>query len=171
METLGLLTGVPFPDLNIICLHVIACFIFEDCWHYWLHRLLHHPYLYKHVHKIHHQYSAPFGLAASYAHPLEIALLGLGTVGAPIILAFISNKVHMVTIYLWVTLRLLQAVDAHSGYDFPWSMHHWFPFWSGAEWHDKHHERFFGNYSSSFRWWDIMMDTVVGSTCKTVRSK
>jgi len=66
---------------------------------------------------------------------------------------------HIVTVYIWVTLRLLQAVDAHSGYDFPWSLHNWIPLWGGAAWHDKHHELFLGNYASSFRWWDIIMNT------------
>ena len=33
------------------------------------------------------------------------------------------------------------------------------PFWAGADHHDLHHEKFIGNYASSFRWWDKMMDT------------
>lgn len=35
--------------------------------------------------------------------------------------------------YIWICLRLFQAVDAHSGYDFPWSLSHIFPAWAGAE--------------------------------------
>lgn len=45
------------------------------------HRALHWGPLYKRIHKLHHTYSAPFGLAAEYAHPLEILILGTGTVG------------------------------------------------------------------------------------------
>ena len=30
---------------------------------------------YKYIHKIHHQYSAPFGLAAEYASPIEVMFL------------------------------------------------------------------------------------------------
>lgn len=37
-------------------------------------------------------------------------------------------------------MRLFQAVDAHSGYDFPWSLHNIIPFWSGADHHDFHHQ-------------------------------
>jgi hypothetical protein len=33
---------------------------------------------YKAIHKIHHQYSAPFGLAAEYASPIEVMILGFG---------------------------------------------------------------------------------------------
>lgn len=35
--------------------------------------------------------------------------------------------------YIWICLRLFQAVDAHSGYDFPWSLNKFIPFWAGAE--------------------------------------
>ena len=36
-----------------------------------LHRVLHHPLLYKHIHKKHHEWSTPIGLVADYAHPVE----------------------------------------------------------------------------------------------------
>lgn len=35
--------------------------------------------------------------------------------------------------YVWITLRLCQAVDSHSGYDFPWSLNKFFPAWAGAD--------------------------------------
>ena len=34
-------------------------------------RLLHHRSLYKHMHKIHHEWQAPIAMAANYAHPVE----------------------------------------------------------------------------------------------------
>ncbi len=34
-------------------------------------RLLHHPRLYKYVHKRHHEWTAPIGWVAVYAHPVE----------------------------------------------------------------------------------------------------
>jgi methylsterol monooxygenase len=43
--------------------------------------------------------------------------------------------------------------------DFPWSLQHIVPFWSGAEHHDFHHMAFTNNYSTSFRWWDRMLGT------------
>merc|ERR1711939_306311 len=112
---------------------------------------------------MHHKYSAPFGLAAEYASTIEVLVLGIGTVGSPIVwCALTGGNLHMVTMYSWIILRLFQAVDAHSGYDFPWSLHHFLPFWAGAAHHDLHHQHFLGNYASSFRWWDYLMDTEAG---------
>lgn len=65
---------------------------------------------------MHHKYSAPFGLAAEYAHPLETIILGTGTVGGPMLYCYLTGNFHIITMYAWVTLRLFQAVDSHSGY-------------------------------------------------------
>lgn len=88
----------------------------EDIWHYFTHQAMHYGPLYKHIHKIHHKYSAPFGLAAEYAHPVEVLFLGIGTVGSPLLYCALSGNLHIVTVYTFITLRLFQAVDAHSGY-------------------------------------------------------
>jgi methylsterol monooxygenase len=152
--------SAPFPTLTKMATHIAVFFVMEDAWHYWVHRLMHaSSFLYKNIHKIHHRYTAPFGLTAEYASPIEIMVLGLGTVGGPLIYASITKDLHILTVYIWMTLRLLQAVDSHSGYDFPWSLHNWLPFWAGAEHHDVHHEQFKGNYASSFRWWDYCLGT------------
>lgn len=158
----GLQTGVPFPPLLKMLYQIVLFAVLEDTWHYWSHRALHWGPLYKNIHKIHHTYSAPFGLAAEYASPIEIMVLGFGTVGIPICWAALTNDLHIITMYAFIVCRVMQAIDAHSGYDFPWSLHNFVPFWAGANHHDIHHERFIGNYSSSFRWWDLLCDTESG---------
>ena len=70
---------------------IVIFFIIEDGCHYWSHRALHWGPLYKNIHKIHHQYSAPFGLAAEYASPIEVFVLGFGTVSVPIVWAGITG--------------------------------------------------------------------------------
>ncbi len=165
----GLDTGVPFPHWTKMAYQIAIFFVLEDTWHYWFHRAFHWGPLYKYVHKIHHQYSAPFGLAAEYASPIEIMALGLGTVGSPILWCIITQDLHLITVYTWIILRLFQVIDAHSGYDFPWSLHNFVPFWAGAHHHDVHHEKFIGNYASSFRWWDYFMDTEAGPEAAKAR--
>ncbi|CRK13036.1 hypothetical protein BN1708_017176, partial [Verticillium longisporum] len=115
--------GVPFPPAWKMAMQIAVFFVMEDSWHYWMHRALHYGPLYKAIHKVHHYYSAPFGLAAEYASPIEVMILGMGIVGSPIIWVFITGDLHLLTMYVWIILRLFQAIDAHSGYDFPWSLH------------------------------------------------
>lgn len=154
----------PFPSFSTIIGQLVIFFLIEDAWHYWGHRALHIPYLYKRIHKMHHKYAAPFGIAAEYAHPVEVAFTGLGTVGGPILYAYLFGNLHLLTVLLWLIARLFQAVDAHSGYDFPWSLRHFLPIWAGADHHDDHHKYFTGNYASSFRMWDYFLGTETKST-------
>ncbi|KAH6873769.1 C4-methyl sterol oxidase [Coprinopsis sp. MPI-PUGE-AT-0042] len=159
-EALGMSTyHVPFPSLTTMAPQIFLFFAFEDFFHFLAHQALHYGPLYRHIHKIHHKYSAPFGLAAEYAHPAEVFILGAGTILGPLIYCYFTQNLHIITVYLWIVLRLFQAIDAHSGYDFPWSLHNIIPFWSGAEHHDFHHMAFTNNYSTSFRWWDWAFGT------------
>jgi methylsterol monooxygenase len=158
-ETVGMKTyHVPFPSLYTMTWQIAFFMFFEDLFHWAAHRALHTPLLYKHIHKIHHKYSAPFGLAAEYAHPAEVMILGMGTLGGSLLLCLFT-EVHFISFFIWVIIKLFQAIDAHSGYDFPWSLQHILPFWSGAEHHDFHHMAFTNNYSTSFRWWDRIFGT------------
>lgn len=177
---LNISVSVPFPAISTMVLQICVFFVCEDFWHYWAHRLFHVGWFYRNIHKQHHKYAAPFGLTAEYAHPVEVMSLGFGTVGFPIIYAYISKtkpygvtlpELHLFTLTFWITLRLFQAVDSHSGYEFPWSLHHFIPFWAGAEHHDDHHRFFIGNYASSFRWFDYFLSTESGQIAKAKREK
>ena len=81
--------------------------------------------------KKHHEFTAPFGITAEYAHPAETLILGLGTIGGPLLYVYYTESLHIVTVYAWLIVRLFQTVDAHSGYDFPWSLRNILPFWAG----------------------------------------
>ncbi|KAF9981294.1 C-4 sterol methyl oxidase [Modicella reniformis] len=153
------ISSIPFPTLSKMIPQIFFFFVFEDFFHYWAHRAMHYGPLYKHIHKIHHEFSAPFGLAAEYAHPIEVLVLGIGTIGGPLLWCYFTHDLHLITTMIWMTFRLFQAVEAHSGYDFPWSTHNWLPFWSGSEHHDYHHMAFTNNFATSFRWWDHIFGT------------
>ncbi|KAL7009280.1 C-4 sterol methyl oxidase [Cystobasidiomycetes sp. EMM_F5] len=102
-EYFGMLTHhVPFPSWKAMTAQILLFFVFEDAFHYWAHRALHWGPLYKHIHKLHHSFSAfvafPFGLATEYAHPLEVLILGTGTVGGPMLYTYLSGgNFHIIT--------------------------------------------------------------------------
>jgi sterol desaturase/sphingolipid hydroxylase (fatty acid hydroxylase superfamily) len=89
-----------------------------------------------------------------YAHPVETLFLGFGSMLGPILCA-----THLLEVWVWLCFRLVQTVEVHCGYDFPWAPNHWVPFWGGAKFHDFHHERFTGNYASTFVVWDAVFGT------------
>ncbi|KAJ3413931.1 C-4 sterol methyl oxidase [Chytridiales sp. JEL 0842] len=157
---------VPFPTLTTLFLQQLYFVFCEDTFHYFVHRAMHWGPLYKHIHKIHHEYQAPFGLTAEYAHTLEVLVLGQGFFIGPMTWSLATkgtpNALHVLSVMIWMCVRLILTIDDHSGFDFPWSLHHYLPFWGGADFHDYHHMAFIGNYSSTFRHWDWIFGTDKG---------
>ncbi|PVV03766.1 hypothetical protein BB560_001743 [Smittium megazygosporum] len=158
-NVVGFELSLPFPPIRKVILQCVTFIFIEDFYHYFVHRLMHNKFLYKRIHKVHHEYTAPFGITAEYAHPLETIILGQGTIGGPLLYTFFVEPVHITTMLWWITLRLWQTIEAHCGYDFPWSMYHWFPLWAGADHHDYHHMAFVNNFASTFRYLDRILGT------------
>lgn len=143
------------PRWYVIAAQVLICSVIEDTWHYWVHRLMHDKRLYKYVHKVHHNFQSPFGMTAEYAHPAETVVLGFG-----FFIGILLMCNHMVMMWAWVTFRLMETIDVHSGYDVPFlNPMHLLPGYAGARFHDFHHYNFVGNYSSTFVWWDRLLGT------------
>ena len=91
------------------------------------HRLLHHPRLYKYVHKTHHEWTAPTGITALYCHPLEHFIANAGPLGlGPLIMGS-----HVSIACLWIVVAVVNTTISHSGYHLP--------FLPSSEAHDFHH--------------------------------
>jgi len=145
------------PRWYNLAFRMFICACIEDTWHYWLHRIMHDKKYYKYVHKVHHTYQSPFGMTAEYAHPAETIVLGMG-----FFIGIMTTCNHFVHLWTWVTVRLLETIDVHSGYDIPWiNPMHLIPGYAGARFHDFHHYNFTGNYASTFKWWDWLCGTDV----------
>eukprot|EP00271_Cylindrocystis_brebissonii_P003007 TRINITY_DN13757_c0_g1_i1.p1 TRINITY_DN13757_c0_g1~~TRINITY_DN13757_c0_g1_i1.p1 ORF type:complete len:285 (+),score=46.13 TRINITY_DN13757_c0_g1_i1:76-930(+) len=160
-KMLDMPSGLPLPSLGELVLSLLVCFMVEDYGNYWLHRWMHADgWLYDHIHFKHHEYSTPMSVASTYAHWAEVLLLGIPSFVGPAIL-----QCHVVTLWAWILLRQWEAMDTHSGYDFPWSPTHLIPFYGGAVFHDYHHlvgGQSQGNFASTFVYCDWLYGTDKG---------
>jgi fatty acid hydroxylase domain-containing protein 2 len=123
-----------FPSMTTLVYHLVIFVLVEEIGFYYSHRLMHHPTLYQMFHKQHHEWVAPIGMAAIYAHPLEHVLCNLGPVVAGPFLA----QAHICTYWLWLTVAVATTVNSHCGYHFPFA--------PSPENHDFHHLAFNVNY-------------------------
>ena len=126
------------------------------------HRILHTPYLYKQVHKVHHTYTQAVGISATYTHPIEFFFGNMIPSILPI--AILGPRVHMVSVYTWAILRVAATTNAHSGYDFPWVPWDLMPMRGTPTYHDFHHSG--GDFSGNFSGQTTVMDTIWGTNLK-----
>jgi sterol desaturase/sphingolipid hydroxylase (fatty acid hydroxylase superfamily) len=137
--------------------------IVEDSVFFWSHKTLHHPKVYRYIHKQHHEYRTTVGIAAEYAHPLEYVMGNI----MPMVLGpkILAGRCHVFTFWLWLMMRIGETIDGHCGYDFSWSPYRLLPFSGGANYHDYHHSHNTGNFASFFTIWD----TICGSNTNYFR--
>jgi len=155
------ISGIHFaptlPPLSTILFHMLLFILIEDFLFYWSHRLLHHPSIYKHIHKQHHEFKSTIGIASEYAHPVEAIVSNL----VPFLAGPLLVKSHVFTFWVWTLIRMTETVDAHSGYKFPFSPFSLLPFQGGSERHEYHHFYNIGSYGSFFLFWDWVCGTDV----------
>eukprot|EP01100_Stratorugosa_tubuloviscum_P011736 TRINITY_DN5319_c0_g1_i1.p1 TRINITY_DN5319_c0_g1~~TRINITY_DN5319_c0_g1_i1.p1 ORF type:complete len:277 (-),score=80.07 TRINITY_DN5319_c0_g1_i1:46-876(-) len=158
----GLILSSTLPSIFDIFFHIFLILLCEDFLFYWSHRFLHHPSIYKYIHKQHHEFKVSIGIASEYAHPIESIISNvIPFLSGPILVGFLTNKLHIFTWLLWISLRITETIDAHSGYTFPFSPFSLLPFQGGVERHDFHHSQNVGSYGSFFCFWDWIMGTDV----------
>jgi sterol desaturase/sphingolipid hydroxylase (fatty acid hydroxylase superfamily) len=131
---------------------VIAWLLFEDTWFYWIHRLMHHKYLYKWIHSSHHVSVDTSPFTQNAFHFIESLLAGLGSIFATMLFPSWAPA--------YFVFQLFGAVSnmvAHSGYEF---YPKWMLFWkTTATHHNMHHQHFDGNYGTHLTFWDKICKT------------
>jgi len=154
LKMLGLHWEKEFPSFLTVCYHLTLCLFLEDFGHYILHRILHIKWLYPLIHKVHHEYPAPFALSATYSHPIETMILGLATF-YPVV---VVKDFHLFTFYLWVLFRSFDSNIEHCGYDLTRNLR-FLSLYGGTSFHDKHHTSFNYNFASRFTYLDKLLGT------------
>jgi len=149
----------PIPSLTTIFITFPVMSEVNGILFYFGHRLLHTKYLYKLIHKQHHEFSGSVGYAAEYAHPIE-ALFGNQI---PILAgAILLRRTHPFLLLVWTMIGLQQTYEWHSGYCFirpdgPLAM-----FSRGVDTihHDFHHTHNSGNFGGAPIWMDWLFGTM-----------
>jgi lathosterol oxidase len=139
---------------------LLGLFIYDTNFYFW-HRLLHTPYFFKKIHRIHHKSVDISVLTSLSVHPVEAALLNLGTfiylVFVPLIIPISYYSVFFVLILTYGHIAYV-----HSGYELlPKSVARWIPFkyLNTSSHHNAHHKKSNKNFSILFNVWDRILHT------------
>lgn len=142
-------------------------FLFEvilDLFHYCVHRLLHHKWLYAYIHKKHHRFHHPHSMTTFYHHPLDIIL----TISVPTVLSiWLIPPVSSFEFILLSMYKIFSEISGHAGKhlaptgSFPQCI--WLPKGLSidlyTEDHDLHHSLNNCNYAKRFSLWDKLFGT------------
>ncbi|VEN52283.1 unnamed protein product [Callosobruchus maculatus] len=130
----------------------IVFFIYQDYATYWLHRIYHLPFLYKHFHKLHHKYKHPTAFSVTAIHPVESIHIQ-STLIAPLFFF----PMHWAAFYTVAMYVYYHGIIDHSGVNF--KAYWWQPWQPDAIFHDNHHQYFHVNFSFNIVWWDRLHGT------------
>lgn len=136
---------------------LILLVLLHDTYFYWMHRLMHHPRLFRLVHRVHHESVNPTPLAALSFHPLE-ALIEFGIV--PLIVFVLP--VHPLALLFLSLWSMVWNIIGHLGYEFfpAGFTRHWLGQWvNTSTHHNQHHQRVNHNFGLYFNVWDRLMKT------------
>ncbi len=152
-----LYTDISKYGIGYLVLSVGLALVVHDTYFYWMHRLLHHPRLFKHTHLLHHKSTNPSPWTSYAFSGIEAATEGLIL---PILLFVLP--MHPAAIFHFITVAFIINVYGHLGYEIaPRGLRKSFLFQilNTSVHHNLHHSKFRGNYGLYFRVWDRLMGT------------
>lgn len=126
--------GRELPSFHWVLFEIGMFSLVEEFLFYYSHRLLHHPRIYKYIHKIHHEWTAPISITAIYAHPIEHLMSNV----FPVLMGPLLMGSHIATSWLWFALAISTTLVSHCGYHLP--------LLPSPEAHDYHHQKFNQNF-------------------------
>ena len=132
----------PFPLYNYIQFPLFI--LFTDFFIYWIHRGLHHPRLYKTLHKPHHKWIMPTPYASHAFHPLDGFAQSLPYHIFPFI--FPLQKLAYVVLFAFINVWTIMIHDGEYVANSP--------IINGAACHTMHHLYFNYNYGQFTTLWD-----------------
>lgn len=132
----------------------------HDAYFYWTHRLMHRPWAFRAIHRVHHASHPPTAWAAMSFHPWE-ALSGAIVIPALVFLI----PIHVAMLGLVLAVMTIMGVTNHMGWElFPGFLVRG----KAGDWlitashHQRHHQHYRCNYGLYFRLWDRLCGTDKG---------
>ncbi|KAL9108939.1 MAG: hypothetical protein Q9227_006335 [Pyrenula ochraceoflavens] len=132
----------PFPLYNYLQFPLFL--LFTDCLIYFIHRGLHHPAIYKRLHKAHHKWIMPTPFASHAFHPLDGFFQSVPYHVFPLL--FPLQKVASVALFVFVNIWTILIHDGEYVSENPVI--------NGAACHSAHHLYFNYNYGQYTTLWD-----------------
>jgi len=126
--------------------------LLHETYYYWIHRWMHHPKIFKQVHKVHHDSHITSPWTAFSFHPLEGILQALFL---PLLLLVLP--MHLYILIIQLTFMTLSSVVNHLNievYPAKFSQHFLGKWLIGATHHSLHHKQYKYNFGLYFTFWD-----------------
>jgi Delta7-sterol 5-desaturase len=131
---------------------LVISLLLHETYYYWLHRWMHHPRVFRFIHKAHHDSHITSPWTAFSFHPLE------GILQAAIIpVVLMVLPMHLYVVIFQLTIMTFSSVINHLDIElYPENFNrHFLGRWLiGATHHSLHHRQFKYNYGLYFTFWD-----------------
>ena len=102
-----------FPSFWENLFFVIILIFCDDFCFYWSHRFLHNKYIYKQLHKLHHDIYDTYTISCICSHPIEFIT---NILNSYIPALAMGSNMHIVSLATYTIWQLLETHETHSGY-------------------------------------------------------